>query len=176
MANNKEKIEKLKKGLNNPNISDAHKELMRKKLVELEVVKKPKVKKKEKTVKPKVSANKLELDNDKDLVFDEELGGNFFYYYKDVPFFFVPIVKGHTTSDEYYSNGVKYSSLTELKNFIDGKTKKKTISRKPKISITLGKKISEFKEEGKAIFRLDEELQYEFEKWIDKSDFNYGDT
>lgn len=45
MENNKEKIKKLKKGLNNPNVSDKHKELMRKKIAELEVISKPKNKK-----------------------------------------------------------------------------------------------------------------------------------
>jgi len=54
-----------------------------------------------------------------DLVFDEQLGGNYFYYYKNTSLMFAPKNEGYLDSDMFYVNDIAFVSLDEAKKYID---------------------------------------------------------
>jgi len=53
-----------------------------------------------------------------DLVFDEQLGGNYYFYYKNKPLMFSPKIEGYML-DKYYVNDKEFATLKLAKEYID---------------------------------------------------------
>jgi len=57
--------------------------------------------------------------NDPELIFDEELGGNFFYTYKGKQIMYSPKIDGYTEKDLFFFNDKEYITLNDAKKAID---------------------------------------------------------